>query len=51
VPIPAGLPVRGVILADQVRSLDWRARDAQRIAPLPSTALAEVLARSLALLS
>ena len=24
--IPDGLPVRGVILADQVKSLDWKAR-------------------------
>ena len=26
VPIPAGSPVRGVVGADQVKSLDWRAR-------------------------
>jgi mRNA interferase MazF len=31
VPIPAGLTVSGVILADQVKSLDWRVRRAERI--------------------
>lgn len=41
--IPAGLPVAGVILADQVKSLDWRARDAEQICVLPEGAMAEVL--------
>ena len=27
--LPSGLPVRGTILADQVKSLDWRARRAE----------------------
>ena len=31
VQIPADLSVSGVILADQVRSLDWRARQAEFI--------------------
>jgi mRNA interferase MazF len=35
VPLPAGLPLRGVILADQVRSLDWRVRRAGLACPLP----------------
>ena len=39
--IPAGLPVTGVILADQVKSLDWRARDAVWICRLPSETMAE----------
>jgi len=29
VALPAGLPVSGVILADQIKSLDWKARNAQ----------------------
>ena len=33
VAIPEGLPVRGVILSDQLKSLDWRAREAD-FAPL-----------------
>ena len=31
VPIPTGLAVKGVILADQVKSLDWQSRNAQFI--------------------
>ena len=34
VTLPAGLPVSGVILADQVKSLDWRSRRATLIARL-----------------
>ena len=41
--IPAGLPVTGVVLADQLKSLDWRARKAVRIAQLPADVLREVL--------
>ena len=29
VPLPPGLGAEGVVLADQIRSLDWRARDAR----------------------
>jgi mRNA interferase MazF len=43
--IPDGLPVRGVILADQVKSLDWRARQAERMCALPPDVIAEVLAK------
>lgn len=35
VAIPAGLKVTGVILADQARNLDWRARNASPITTLP----------------
>ena len=40
--IPDGLAVHGVILADQVKSLDWRARNAERLASLPPSAMTEV---------
>jgi len=43
VQIPSGLEVRGVILADQVKSLDWRAREAELMCTLPAGAIAEVL--------
>jgi mRNA interferase MazF len=43
--IPEDLPVRGVILADQVKSLDWRARQAERVCTLPPDVIAEVLAK------
>jgi mRNA interferase MazF len=41
--IPAGLTVGGVILADQVKSLDWRARKAEFIVTLPAATVTEVL--------
>ena len=50
VPLPAGLPVGGVILADQVKSLDWRSRNATRIARLPDDVLEDVLLKLAALL-
>ena len=50
VALPAGLPVAGVVLADQVRSLDWRARRAERICRVPDSVAAEVLAKLLPLL-
>jgi len=43
VQIPSGLEVRGAILADQVKSLDWRAREAELMCTLPAEATAEVL--------
>lgn len=35
VPLPAGLPVSGYVMADQVHSLDWRGRGARLIGTLP----------------
>jgi mRNA interferase MazF len=49
--IPKGLEVTGVILADQLKSLDWQARDAQFIATAPSDVLLQVLQKSALLLS
>ena len=43
VALPAGLEVDGVVLADQVKSLDWRARRAERAGRLPAGAVTEVL--------
>jgi len=45
VQIPDGYPVSGVVLADQVKSLDWRARGAEVIQPLPKAVTNEVLAK------
>ena len=45
VAIPDGLPVSGVVLSDQIKSLDWRARQAEFSARLPGDAMAEVLAK------
>lgn len=43
VQVPPGLRVSGVVLADQVKSLDWRARGAEVVGRLPATVVAEVL--------
>lgn len=43
VPIPPNLQVTGVILADQVRNLDWRARDAEYICDMPGDVVEDVL--------
>jgi len=51
VAIPSGLRVTGVVLADQVKSLDWRARQAELICALPAETVAEVLAKLATLLS
>ncbi len=50
VPLPAGLPVSGVILADQIRSLDWRVRRAQFAARAPRDVIEEVVALILPLI-
>ena len=49
--LPAGLPVTGAILADQVKSLDWRVRDAEWICALPPRVVAEILQKLGTLLS
>ena len=49
--IPQGLKVSGAILADQVKSLDWRVRKARRLIRAPSSVLEEVLAKILVLLA
>jgi len=49
--LPAGLAVAGAILSDQVKSLDWRARKAELICPLPDEIISEVLQKLKTLLS
>jgi len=43
--LPPGLSIRGVVLADHVRSVDWRARRAVLVGAAPATLLDEVVAR------
>lgn len=43
--IPSGLKVTGAILSDQVKCLDWRARDASLICRLPAVLVGEVLGK------
>ena len=45
VSLPEELPVTGVVGADQVRSLDWRARKASWIGTVPEEVVEEVVRR------
>lgn len=49
--LPAGLPLTGVVLADQVKSLDWRARKAEIACTLSAEVVQEVLLKLGTLLS
>ena len=51
VALPGGLPVAGVALADQVKSLDWRARQCARICAISEQVVVQVLRRLNTLLS
>jgi mRNA interferase MazF len=51
VTVPQGLEVAGVVLADQVKSLDWRARRAEFVDRLPDAEVSGVLGLVMALLS
>lgn len=46
VPLPDGFAIRGVVLSDQLKSLDWHAREAEFIASLPAPVLLEVLRKA-----
>jgi mRNA interferase MazF len=45
VPLPEGSSITGVVGADQVKSLDWRARKAARIGAVPEEVVTEVVRR------
>lgn len=45
VALPQGLSVNGVVLSDQIRSLDWRVRQAAFICKAPHRLLEEVVAK------
>jgi mRNA interferase MazF len=48
--LPAGLKAEGAILADQIKSLDWRVRKARLLCRVPTQVMDETLARVLALI-
>ena len=48
--IPSGLKVCGVVLSDQVKSLDWRMRRAEFICKVPRQTISEVIDKLEALL-
>lgn len=51
VQLPKGLPVEGVILSDQAKSLDWKAREAVFVCRLPTDTVHEALLKLATLLS
>jgi mRNA interferase MazF len=50
VTIPDGLPVSGVVLSDQVKSLDWKARNAEKACSLQRETMSKVLKRVMVLI-
>jgi len=45
VALPDGLPVTGVVLSDQVKSLDWQAGDCALVCAIPDAVVRQVLRR------
>ena len=43
--LPSGGKATGAILSDQIKSLDWRTRNAQRLGRAPQETMASVLAK------
>ena len=50
VDLPEGLKVTGTVLSDQMKSLDWRALEATKIAVLPAEIVTQVLDKARTLL-
>ena len=48
--LPDNLPISGVILSDQVKSLDWDARSAEYICSVPESCVQEALNKLLVLI-
>jgi mRNA interferase MazF len=51
VALPEDLGISGVVLADQVKNLDWRVRQAEHAGTVPQSVVAEVLGKLNALLA
>ena len=51
VALPEDTEISGVVLADQVRNLDWRVRQAERVCTVPQSVVTDVLGKLNALLS
>ena len=50
VPLPDGLQIAGVVLCDQLKSLDWKARNVSLIGALPGRAIRQIQAMVLVLI-
>ena len=51
VELPAEMKIKGAVLADQVKSVDWRVRKARSAGAVPAGVLDEVVARILVLVN
>jgi len=51
VEIPEGMGINGVILSDQLKSLDWEVREAKFIKKVPSRCILEVMTKIYTLLN
>jgi mRNA interferase MazF len=51
VPLPKGLIVTGVVLSDQLKSMDWHARSAEFICTVPVSIIHEVIGKATSLLA
>jgi mRNA interferase MazF len=50
-PLPEGLTVTGAVLADQIKSMEWRARRAEFCCSAPAVTTLDVIAKAQALLA
>ncbi len=50
VALPNGLPISGGILADQIKSLDWKIRKAEYAARVPATMIEDAVSKVLTLI-
>ena len=50
VELPQGFSIQGVVLADQIRAVDWKARGLRFAAKCPPEAVSDVIARIRALM-
>jgi mRNA interferase MazF len=50
-PLPEGLKVAGVVLADQLKSMDWRARRAEFCCNVPAATILDVIGKAQSLLA
>lgn len=50
VALPGGLPVTGVVLSDQMKSVDWQGRAAAFVCALPEAVVSDVVEKMIALI-
>ena len=51
VPLPKGLKVAGVVLADQLKNMDWRARRSEFCCKAPAATVLDVIGKAQSLLA